>query len=186
MVKYLSEREINSLLSIIDNIEDKCLITLGIDSGGRVSEIVGILTSNIDYESQVIKIWDEKKDIWREWVVTSPTVQLIRMYLNSRSKKSPELFPFTYKTANRRLKKWCKVSGIAQHKAHWHTLRHTYIVQSRMKERDIKAVQQQTGDSLLTLLRIYSNLSNEDRLKISEAKPILPEGLELIHKGGCR
>ncbi len=66
MEKYLTEREIEGLLSVIDNIEDKALITLGIDSGGRVSEVVGILTSNIDHERQVIKIWDEKKDVWRE------------------------------------------------------------------------------------------------------------------------
>ena len=58
MEKYLSEREIEGLLSIIDNVLDKCLITLGIDSGGRVSEVIGILTSNIDYERQTIKIWD--------------------------------------------------------------------------------------------------------------------------------
>ena len=61
-----------------------------------------------------------------------------------------------------------------QEKAHWHTLRHTYIVQSRLRGRDIKVVQQQTGDSLLTLLRVYSNLSNEDRLEICEERPIIP------------
>ena len=175
MEKYLTEREIEGLLSVIDNIEDKALITLGIDSGGRVSEVVGILTSNINHERQTIKIWDEKKDQWREWVVTKPTMQLIRMYLNSRQKKDPRLFPFSYKTANRRLKRWCEVAEIPKEKAHWHTLRHTYIVQSRLRGRDIKAVQQQTGDSLLTLLRIYSNLSNEDRIKISESRPILPK-----------
>ena len=104
------------MLSINDNVEDKCLITLGIDSGGRVSEIVGILTSNIDYERQTIKIWDEKKDVWPEWVLTKPTMQLIRMYLNSRQKRSPLLFPFSYKTANRRLKKWCAQVSITKRK----------------------------------------------------------------------
>jgi integrase len=172
-VKYLKEDEIERLLSTIDNIEDKTLITLGIDSGCRVSEIVGILTSNIDYANQTIKIWDEKKDKWRDIVITKWTCQLIRMYLNERKKASPKLFPFSYKTANRRLKKWCKVARISEDKAHWHTLRHTYIVQSKMKGRDIKVVQQQTDDSLLTLLRIYSNLSIEDRAKISEEKPII-------------
>ena len=177
MEKYLSEGEIERLLSIIDNVGDKCLIAVGIDSGGRVSEVVGILTSNIDYDRQTIKIWDEKKDVWRKWVLTKPTMQLIKMYLNSRQKASPELFPFSYKTANRRLKKWCAQVGIPKEKAHWHALRHTYIVQSRMKGRDIKAVQQQTGDSLLTLLRVYSNLSSEDRLRISEERPIIPIGV---------
>ncbi|MCK5560255.1 MAG: site-specific integrase [Thermoplasmata archaeon] len=173
--KYLNITEIRCLLSEIDDLEDKCLITLGIDSGCRVSEITNISTSNIDYDSQTIKIWDEKKDQWREIVVTKQTLQLIKMYLNNRVKKSPKLFNFSYKTANRRLKKWCKIIGIPDNKAHWHTLRHTYIMQSRLRGRDIKAVQQQTGDSLLTLLRIYSNLSTNDRVRISEDKPIIPE-----------
>ena len=177
MEKYLTKVEIKRLLSEIDNIEDKTLIALGLDSGGRVSEIVGILTSNIDFDRQIIKIWDEKKDLWREWVITKPVLQSIKMYLNSRSNQTKELFTFSYKTANRRLKKWCREAGIPPEKAHWHTLRHTYIIQSRLMQRDIKAVQQQTGDSLLTLLRIYSNLSIPDRVKISEEKPIIPEGV---------
>ena len=177
MGKYLNDDQMTRLLSNIDNIMDKSLIASGLDLGCRVSEIVTISTSNINLKEQVIKLWDEKKDIWRECVITHPTAQLIKMYLNSRQKRSPLLFPFSYKTANRRLKKWCKIAGIPKEKAHWHTLRHTYIVQSRLKGRDIKCVQQQTGDSLLTLLRIYSNLTIEDRRKISEEKPIIPNGV---------
>jgi hypothetical protein len=30
-----------------------------------VSEVVGIRTSEIDFERGLIKIWDEKKDLWR-------------------------------------------------------------------------------------------------------------------------
>jgi len=175
MEKYLTSNEIERLLSIIDNIEDKCLITLGIDSGCRVSEVISIQTSNIDSDRQTIKIWDEKKDTWREVVITKSTLQLILMHLNAKTIQTPNLFDFSYKTANRRLKKWILRANIDPKKAHWHALRHTYVVQSRLKGRDIKAVQQQTGDSLLTLLRVYSNLSVEDRVKISEENPIIPK-----------
>lgn len=142
---------------------------------GWVSEVVGIQTSNIDPKRQLIKVWDEKKDTWRDIVVTKSTLQLILMHLNAKPMQTPTLFDFSYKTANRRLRKWCLKANIGIRKAHWHTLRHTYIMQSRLKGRDIKVVQQQTGDSLLTLLRVYSNLSVEDRVRISENKPIIPK-----------
>jgi len=184
MEKHLTEGEIERLLSIIDNIEDKLLIAFGIESGCRVSEAVTLQTANIDNERQIARVWDEKKDLWREIVLPRNVLQLIRMALNARQKAGPLLFPFSYKTANRTVKKWCQRAGIPPQKAHWHTFRHTYIVQSRLRGRDFKAVQQQTGDSELTLLRVYSTLTPEERIKDAEARPIIKDGYETKPAGG--
>ena len=72
---------------------------------------------------------------------------------------------------NRVFKKWCHKAGIDPLKAHWHILRHTYIVQSKLKGR---AVQQQTGDSEVTILRVFSTLTPEERVRDAQARPILP------------
>ena len=67
----LTEAQIRLLLNTIDDIRDDALIRLGLSVGLRVSEVVGIRTSEIDFERGLIKIWDEKKDVWRFIMPTS-------------------------------------------------------------------------------------------------------------------
>jgi integrase len=58
----LTEAQIRVLLSSLDDIRDDALIRLGLSVGMRVSEVVTIRTSEIDFDQGLIKIWDEKKD----------------------------------------------------------------------------------------------------------------------------
>lgn len=178
--KYLTEEEIGKLLEIIDEIEDKTLIVFTLETGLRRSEVVNILTSNIDYERQVVKIYDEKKNHWREVVFPRYVGSQLRMYLNSRKQKSSLLFPFCGRTANRRLKKWCvkaeiRIERKGKTRVSFHWLRHTFIIRSKMVGRDIKVVQQNTGDTIETILKYYRKLSIEDRIREVENKPILPQ-----------
>ncbi|MCG2717711.1 MAG: site-specific integrase [Nanoarchaeota archaeon] len=177
-MNYLNKEEIKGLLSVIDNLWDKCLITLGIDLGCRVSEIINIKLTDIDFDKQIIKLWDEKKNKVRICTISKDSKQLIEMLINSRKKQTPLLFNFSYKTANRRVKKWCEKAGIVRNKPgliRWHMLRHTYCVQSISVGRPIKLICQQTGDTELSILKYYNNFSEEDRVKISEDKPIIPK-----------
>lgn len=173
MVKHLTINEVGRLLKVIDNAEDMMLIKFGLETGCRVSEAVGVLIENIDFENQIIKIWDEKKNKEREIIAPKSMLQMIKTVLAKRINSGSRLFDFTYKTANRKVKKWCLRAGIPGEKAHWHTLRHSYIVLSRLAKRDFKVVQQNTGDSEVTLLRIYSELTPEERIKETEDKPII-------------
>jgi len=61
----LTEAHIRLLLASIDTMRDDALIRLGLTVGLRVSEAVGIRTSEVDFDRGLIKIWDEKKDLWR-------------------------------------------------------------------------------------------------------------------------
>jgi len=176
--KYLFEDEIKKLFDVIDDIEVKALIEFGLETGLRASDITGIQTSNIDYDHQYIKVWDEKKDAWRNIVFPKSTGNLIKMYLKARKKNGPILFPYSEKTLQRRLQDYCRQAGIRKVKKKtgtavgWHWLRHTFIRRSQMFGRDIKLVQQNTGDTIETILKYYRDLSIEDRVKELEAKPI--------------
>src|SRR5512135_3130775 len=91
--RALTESQIRVLLSSIDNIHDDALIRLGLSVGLRVSEVVGIRTSEIDFDRGLIKIWDEKKDKWRLIMPTLETMGAIKKYLNSLPKQPQYLFP---------------------------------------------------------------------------------------------
>lgn len=175
--KCLTEKEIQKLLSVIDQIEDKTLILFTLETGLRRSEVVEILTSNIDYKRQTVKIYDEKKDEWRIVVFPEYIGSQVKMYLNSRNLNSPYLFSFCGRTANRRLKKWCRRAGIRSSKSDktlvtFHWLRHTFIRRSKMAGREIKVVQQNTGDTIETILKYYRKPSIEQCKQEIEAKRI--------------
>src|SRR4051812_32018434 len=104
----LTEAQIRLLLSSIDTMRDDALIRLGLSVGLRVSEVVGIRTSEIDFERGLIKIWDEKKDVWRFIMPTNEALSAIRKYLNSLEKQPKTLFPMSAKTVERLIQGYSK------------------------------------------------------------------------------
>ncbi|TET90468.1 MAG: site-specific integrase [Methanomassiliicoccales archaeon] len=188
--KYFNEADVRQLLSSIAILEDKALIAFGIDTGLRVSEVVGVITSNINFDENAVLAYDHKKDEWRNVIFTQPVGNLLQMYLNERSTKDQRLFPFSWKTAERKVKRWCKVAGIkisdgtrkvngkvvpeGETYCTWHYCRGTFMRMSRRVGRDMKVVQQNTGDSVRTILEYYGDLSLEDRAQEMEEKPIIP------------
>ncbi len=91
--RALTETQIRALLSSIENIRDDALIRLGLSVGLRVSEVVSIRISEIDFDRGLINIWDEKKDRWRLIMPTLETISAIKKYLNSLPKHPQYLFP---------------------------------------------------------------------------------------------
>ena len=104
----LTEAQIRLLLNEIGDIRDDALIRLGLSVGLRVSEVVGIRTSEIDFERGLIKIWDEKKDKWRLIMPTHEALGAIRKYLNSLDKQPKTLFPISAKTVERLIQGYSK------------------------------------------------------------------------------
>jgi integrase len=126
--RALTEAQIRNLLAAIENIRDDALIRLGLSVGLRVSEVVSIRTSEIDFERGLIKIWDEKKDRWRAIMPTMETMGTLKKYLNSLPKPPQYLFPMAAKTVERIIQGYSKRSlGFA---ISWHSLRTTYVSRS--------------------------------------------------------
>ena len=171
-MKYLTKPEIERLLVTVKDKGDKCLIQLGLVTGCRVSEVVGIRLGHI--KDGVIKVYDHKKDRYREVVIDPETAGLISEYLAYGWKAEgygPRLlFYFGTRTANRKLRKYCNESNIPPEKAHWHTLRHTYVVQSLEAGVPLNHITEQTGDSPTTIISIYGKPSTDSRRQMIGSK----------------
>ena len=168
----LSEAQIRTLLSSLDDIRDDALIRLGLSVGLRVSEVVSIRTSEIDFERGLIKIWDEKKDKWRLIMPTLEAMSAIRKYLNSLDKQPQYLFPMTTKTVERIIQKYSKQAlGFV---ISWHSLRTTYVSRSVELEQSPAVVMANTGDSPATILKYYTKLPEVVLRRFVEAKPVIP------------
>ena len=178
-VKYFTESEIMQILTVLHEEENRLLFQVGLELGARVSEIAGLKWSDLQTTDKpyYVVLWDEKKDQHRVCTLPDNLWQLLREYRKKvDERKEKRIFPYSAKTLNRRIKSWAKDAGIAR-RVRWHDLRHTHVVRSRQKGRDWAAISMQTGDTAATLITTYSQLTVEDRQKISNEKPLI-EGVE--------
>jgi integrase len=178
---YLTNEEYRRLADGIDVLEDKALIVTGVETGMRVSEITeaGFPIEQINWESGIAMIYDQKKDSWRPITIPAPARTLLRMYLNQEKRTSGPVFCLSYKTANRRLKYWVSKLGIQKYRdgspveVSWHCVRHTFVKLSQAAGRDPQAIAQQTGDSLMTILRIYGTWEPGQMSKYFDKVPLI-------------
>lgn len=196
----LTPDETKRLLDCIDNLEHKTAIQLGFDMGCRVGEIVTI--PNIPEFSTVIQILDSKaqnevklkgktkRTPYRQCVITTQTLNLIKMYQDSIKDEKPKrkfLFPYNERTLSRWIKLYCEKAGIKRKRGNlirWHMLRHTYIQNAIERGVPLKQVSDQTGDSIFTLLRYYSNYTLEARQLVVEKTSITrgAEAFDALHR----
>jgi integrase len=170
--RALTEAQIRQLLHHIDHIRDGALIRLGLAIGLRVSEVVAIRTSEIDYERGLINIWDEKKDHWRLVMPTLDALSAIKKYLNALPKQPQYLFPISSKTVERIIQKHSREAlGFV---ISWHALRTTYVSRSVELEQSPAVVMVNTGDSPATILRYYTKLPEVVMRRFVESKPVIP------------
>jgi len=171
--RFLTEADIRLLLSSVDNIRDDALIRLGLSVGLRVSEVVAVRTSEIDFERGLIKIWDEKKDRWRYVMPTLETFSSIKKHLNSLPKLPQYLFHFSEKTVERIIQRYSKRTlGFV---ISWHSLRTTYVSRSVEPEQSPAVAMTNTGDSPATILKYYTKLPEVVMRRFVESKPVIPQ-----------
>ncbi len=171
--RSLTEPQIRTLLSSLENIRDDALIRVGLSVGLRVSEVVSIRTSEIEFDRSLIKIWDEKKDKWRLVMPTLEAMSAIKKYMNSLSKQPQYLFPVTTKTIERIIQKYSKLSlGFV---ISWHSLRTTYVSRSVELEQSPAVVMLNTGDSPATILKYYTKLPEVVLRRFVQNKPVIPQ-----------
>jgi|SRR5579859_3212161 len=171
--RALTEAEIRLLLSSVESIRDDALIRLGLSIGLRVSEVVTIRTSEVDFDHGLIKIWDEKKDRWRHVMPTLEAIGVLKRYLNSLDRRTQYLFPLTTKTVERIIQRYSKRTlGFV---ISWHSLRTTYVSRSVELEQSPAVVMINTGDSPATILKYYTKLPEVVMRRFVESKPVIPQ-----------
>lgn len=167
--KYIPAKWVKQFYDYCESPRDKTYIMYHLETGLRVSDVVNTEIVHIDFKECRTYTYDHKKDAWRFIYFPEKVKYQIKQWLKFRETagiKDKRLFPFSQRTANRILKTLAKKIEFPYFdyiSSHW--LRHTYIRLSRAAGRDIKAVQQNTGDTINTLLEWYSDPSREDLQK---------------------
>ena len=174
----LSREQVKMVMLAVDNLRDASLLALGFNTGLRVSEAVSFIQDNIDWQQGSIKIWDEKKNIYRWIYAPLETMNKLKQHINESKPAGKPVFDMSCKTLERIIQRWT-AQAIGEARS-WHTVRHTYVSLSNEANQNIGVVIQNTGDRPATILRYYTHLSPDYLRKAVEAKPVYIETTEAI------
>ncbi len=180
---FLSINEVDVLLKTPDcsnvmGLRDLAILETLYSTGIRVSELVGLDESNIDFFGGMIKVQGKGKKE-RLVPIGSHAMNAINEYVNSKSKskanekkkvsRSEPLFlnkfggRLTARSVARSLDKYLKMSGVNLLTSP-HTFRHSFATHLLDKGADLRSVQEMLGHSSLSTTQIYTHITTE-RLK---------------------
>lgn len=173
--KYLSISEVNKLLNIPLNSEfdyrNKAMLELMYATGLRVSELVSIECSNIDFENSIIRINGKGK---KERIIPLGEVAsyYLKVYLNDyRSKLLKrntynQVFlnnhgkPITRQGFNYILENIRELTGIEKEITP-HVLRHSFATHLLEGGADIRSIQEMLGHENISTTNIYTEVVND-------------------------
>ena len=174
--KYLTSEEIDKLLTfpLIDHFDyrNKAMLELMYSSGLRVSELVNIESSDIDFENSILKIKGKGK---KERIVPlgefasyylKMYIEKHRMFLVKRGKVTDKLFLNNHGEAISRfgfsfiLNDIKEKSGLNKEITP-HTLRHSFATHLLEGGADLRSIQEMLGHENISTTNIYTYVAND-------------------------
>jgi site-specific recombinase XerD len=159
-------------------LRDMAILETLYSTGIRVSELVGLDESNIDFFAGMIKVKGKGRKE-RLVPIGSHAIKAINEYVDSKPKstknekekvsRSEPLFlnkfggRLTARSVARSLDKYLKMSGVNLLTSP-HTFRHSFATHLLDKGADLRSVQEMLGHSSLSTTQIYTHITTE-RLK---------------------
>jgi integrase len=173
---------VERLIAVATNPRDVLLIRIPWRTGIRVSELIGLRISDIDFDGRalVIKVQKMRKkdgktvEKRRMVPVDHGTLDMIKEYLEWRRRFSYEgdlLFPISRQRVNQIFWKLGRKAGITEigdpaiskhRKLHPHALRHSFSIQCIKKGMSIDRLQKILGHASPTTTSVYLQWSSAD------------------------
>ncbi|TCP55506.1 integrase/recombinase XerD [Tumebacillus sp. BK434] len=184
-----SEEQVTSLLAQPDQrtfygFRDYVMMTLMLDTGIRINEVLSLEVKNMDFAQRQITIEGGKSKNKRARVIpiTKHTAKLLHeLVCETKQHFSIDLVfvssdgnPMSYFTAYSNISKYGAKAGIDDARVSPHTFRHTFAKMYILSGGDAFSLQRILGHSTLHMVRKYIQLNTEDlRMKHAQHSPIL-------------
>lgn len=173
--EFLTIEEVDKLLNInptkVIDYRNVAMLETIYATGIRVSELVDMKVSNIDFNECVIRIYG-KGGKERIVPINDSSKNALLLYINEyrnyllKLKDSEYVFINNFGNKISRqgffkiLKKICNENGIVKHVSP-HTLRHSFATHLLNNGADLRIIQELLGHANITTTQIYSHISNE-------------------------
>lgn len=173
----LTEDELEEVRNACDNLRDKMIVEVLYSTGCRVSELVNIKKSDINFEKREITVLG-KGGKYRTVYLNPRAKMLIDKYLEQRTDDSPYLVlslrkkdKITEEGVEHIFKRLQKKCNINKH-IHPHLMRHTTASIGLKRGMDVTSIQKMLGHASLDTTMIYAHVIDND-VKNSHAKCIV-------------
>lgn len=151
---YLSTEHIISVIGVIKEVDTLLLFLLGILFGGRFSALSKIKDGDVDYEAQVLDLYEPKVRKTVEKVLPVKSVaELMKMYVADFNIKG-RLFKWSIGVYNDRLAQ-ASVDAELPFKMSTHIMKHTAITQMSLHGVDVDVIEEYVGTEARTIKAFY-------------------------------
>jgi integrase/recombinase XerD len=175
VIEALSVAEIKSLLNSFDEntfvgYRDKVMVMVFLDTMVRISELLAMKRSNVDFKAGTIKLeaMNTKTRKAREVPLSTKTMKLLKEYMNESDDFGEDLLFLTYdgremlsNTWRTRLHEVAELSGVKK-AVRPHILRHTGALLYIQNGGDPFSLQKILGHTDMSMTRKYVNMTNMD------------------------
>ncbi len=174
----LSEEDINRIINCIDNSTDigkrnKCILEVLYGCGLRVSELIDLKISNINFKESYIMV-EGKGEKTRLVPLANTTAEFITSYIHTvrnktkiNKKYEDTLFLNSRGTNMSRvivfiiIKELTQKAGISKSISP-HTFRHSFATHLLQNGADLRFIQEMLGHSSITTTQVYTHLKTEE------------------------
>lgn len=156
---FLTESETITLINAPDKARDRLILELLYSEGLRVSELVNIKLSDIDFTNQQVKVLG-KGNKERFIPIPTRTIDLIKTYIgNKKINFTVKLIDLSVVRIWQLIKEYAKKVGLTK-KISPHTMRHTFATHLLDNGADIRVVQELLGHANINTTQIYTHLTS--------------------------
>jgi len=164
----LTKDEVRSVIDSADNEKSRLIISLLYSSGLRVSELVNLKVSDLDFKENIGWVRKGKGNKDRLFTLSQNLVNDVKKYLEGRQHEYvfSKSKPLTTRNIQKIIHGVKKRAGINK-KVTPHTLRHSFATHLLESGVDIRKIQVLLGHSSLNTTQLYAHVSSEEIKKIA-------------------
>ncbi|MBQ9781166.1 MAG: tyrosine-type recombinase/integrase [Clostridia bacterium] len=200
--KFLTLEESVTLLNIIaadteskNRERDYCIVTLFLNCGMRLSELVGISLPDIDPQFRSLRVLgkgNKERIIYLNDACRNALSQYLKVRLSEEYRKSRDKALFfsnrmqrmSVKTVQAMVYKYLTAAGLGARKLSVHKLRHTAAtLMYQSGEVDIRVLKDILGHEQLNTTQIYTHVSDRNMEEAMKHNPLAGASLPTVDRG---
>lgn len=165
--EVLTKQEVSRLIEKTDTLKSRLIISLLYSAGLRVSELVNLKVSDVDFSNNMGWVRKGKGSKDRMFILSKSLAEELQSFLQGKEHQfvfSREK-PLTTRNVQKIIAGLREKSGI-QKKITPHTLRHSFATHLLEQGTDIRVIQALLGHANLNTTQVYTHVSHDQLKKV--------------------